>query len=172
MTSGDTGIRGRKLNGIKLRAERRKKVNNMFDIQYTNYEDMSSETQLHLKEIKGIDQFKQLQDRLYGEMDCLCWGDDRIEKVQYYQDKLTVTIVHERENLMLSDHKIKAVYYEFVFYGVELHWLDISTYQEHYIDDVTIQRNPDGKYSISFGTAELDFRYSSAEAKQCGIYRI
>ena len=144
----------------------------MFDIQYTNYEDMSSETQLHLKEIKGIDQFKQLQDRLYGEMDCLCWGDDRIEKVQYYQDKLTVTIVHERENLMLSDHKIKAVYYEFVFYGVELHWLDISTYQEHYIDDVTIQRNPDGKYSISFGTAELDFRYSSAEAKQCGIYRI
>ncbi len=133
---------------------------------------MSSETQLHLKEIKGIDQFKQLQDRLYDEMDFLCWGDDRIEKVQYYQDKLTVTIVRERENMMLSGHKIEAVYYEFVFYGVELHWLDISTYQEHYIDDVTIQRNPDGKYIISFGTAELDFRYSSAEAKQCGIYHI
>lgn len=144
----------------------------MFDIQYTSYEDMAQNTQLYLKGIKGIDQFKKLQDGLYGEMDFLCWGDDRIEKVQYYQDKLTITIVHERDNLMLSGQKINAVYYEFVFNGVELHWLDIATYQEHYIDDITIQQNPDGKYSISFGTAELDFRYSSAEAKQCGIYHI
>ena len=70
----------------------------------------------------------------------------------------------------LSGQKIKAVYYEFVFNSVELHWLDIATYQEHYIDDITIQQNPDGKYSISFGTAELDFRYSSAEAYHCGTY--
>ena len=50
----------------------------MFDIQYTNHDDMFKETQLHLKGINGIDQFKKLQDSLYGEIDFLCWGDDRI----------------------------------------------------------------------------------------------
>ena len=142
----------------------------MFDIQYTNHEDMFKETQLHLKEINGIDKFKNLQDSLYGETDFLCWGDDRIEKIEYYQNKLTVTLVHEMEDMTLNDKLVNTAFYTFVFYDVELYWFSIATYKEHFIDDITIQQNPDGKYSISFGMGELDFRYSSAEAYHCGTY--
>lgn len=144
----------------------------MFDIQYTNQEYMFEETQLHLNEIKGIDRFKELQDAIYGKMDYLGWWDDRIEKIEYYQNKLTVTLVHEMDDMTINDKLVNTASYMFVFYDVELYRFSIATYKEHFIDDITIQQNPDGKYSISFGNGELDFRYSSAEAKHCGVYHI
>lgn len=144
----------------------------MFDIQYTNQEDMFEETQSHLNEIKGIERFKELQDAIYGKIDYLGWWDDRIEKIEYYQNKLTVTLVHGMDDMTINDKLVNTASYMFVFYDVELYWFSIAIYQEHFIDDITIQQNPDGKYSISFGNGELDFRYSSAEAKHCGVYHI
>ena len=58
-------------------------------------------------------------------------------------------------------------FYVFDFYDVELEYIDIAP--EHWIDDIVIQENADGKNSISFGSGGLDFRYSYAKVNHTWI---
>lgn len=129
-------------------------------------EDMFEETQNNLKEIEGIEEFIALTEELYGH-DWLCWGDDQIDELAYNpsQAKLTVRICSSDRDVTYRGEKVKYAFWMIDFYDVEIEYFDISP--EHWIDNIYIQKNADGKYSITFGAGNLDFRYSHAKVNRC-----
>ena len=141
----------------------------MFEINLNkSYGENFQETQNNLKKIEGIEKFYQLQKEIY-HTDFLDWGDDQIDELHLHPNHttLTVRICSSRRNIFYNEKKIKRIFWMIDFYDIELHYFDIAP--EHWIDDIIIQQNVDGKYSISFGNGGLDFRYSSAKVNRCWI---
>lgn len=126
----------------------------MFEINYTNHEKMFNETCRCVNKIDGIQDFIAFYKDLYNLTESyLCFGDNQIDAISYYpEDKeLSVRITDKEDKwFVVLD-----------FFDVEIKYFDISP--EHYIDELFIEQNKDGKFSITFGTGELDFRYSSAK---------
>ena len=142
----------------------------MFEINYTNREKMFEETQSNFKKIEGIEEFIDLQNLLY-KTNCswLCFGDDQICGLNLSSDHKTLTVYIESSkdyNVVWNDKLINKAFYVIDFYEPEILFFDIQ-YNAHWIDEIFIQQNKDGKYSISFGTGELDFRYSKAKVNRC-----
>ena len=75
-------------------------------------------------------------------------------------DRLTVYIQYSLDN--------KIAHYVIDFYEPEIHYFDIE-FNTHWVDDVFIQKNADGKFSISFGSGECDFRYKFAKVNRCWV---
>ncbi|MGN0115033.1 MAG: hypothetical protein ACI396_06870 [Acutalibacteraceae bacterium] len=140
----------------------------MFNIEYSNEEKMFDDTQEALKEIEGIEEFIKLTRELYGH-DWLCWGDDQIDEIAYLPsaEKLTIRICSSGRNVTYKGKRVSKVFWILDFYGVEISFFDISP--EHWIDVTFIQKNSDGKYSITFGTGNCDFRYSYAKINRCWV---
>lgn len=142
----------------------------MFEIKYTDYETMSNETQTNFLKIEGIEKFIALQQLLYKTKECrLCFGDDQICGIALSTDHQILTVYIESSKQYNTDWKGKTIntaYYVIDFYKPEIDHFDIQ-YNTHWIDDIIIQENSDGKFSFSFGTGELDFRYSYAKVNRC-----
>ena len=131
----------------------------MFELSYTNSEQIFSETNRCIERIEGIGEFIAFQNKLYQCTDnYLCFGDDQIDSLSYYPERkalsVRITTDEDRED-------IKRWFVVLDFFDVEIKYFDIAP--EHYIDELVIEQNKDGKYSISFGTGELDFRYANAK---------
>ena len=140
----------------------------MFEIIWTNRDDMFKQTQECFKEIKGIEQLVAFQNRLFDSVsDEICFGDAQIDGMEYPPDhnRLTVYICYNIERT-IDQKQIKEAHYVIDFFEPEIHYFDIE-FNTHWIDEVYIQKNCDGKYSISFGTGECDFRYTSARVNRC-----
>ena len=126
----------------------------MFEINYTNHKKMFSETERCVKAIEGIQEFVKFQNQLYDMTgDGVCFGDDQIDSLAYYPEKKELSV-------RITD-SIDKWFVVLDFFDVEIKYFDIAP--EHFIDEMFIEQNEDGKYSITFGTGELDFRYSSAK---------
>lgn len=140
----------------------------MFDIKWSDSEKMFNDTQKYLKDIDGIEDFIELTKELYGH-DWLCWGDDQIDEIAYSPSnaKLTIRICSSGRNILYKGKKVKNVFWMIDFYGVEISYFDICP--EHWIDEVYIQKNSDGKYSITFGSGECDFRYDYAKVNRSWV---
>lgn len=143
----------------------------MFQIQNRDREMMQQETQNLFKKIDGIKEvFDRLND-LYGDGDFICFGDDQIDAIEFSAktNMLSVRICTDEmgQEKKHMDKTIRCVFYIFDFYDVELEYIDIAP--EHWIDDIVIQENADGKNSISFGSGGLDFRYSYAKVNRTWI---
>ena len=85
--------------------------------------------------------------------DWVCFGDAQIDSLAYDPEKKELSV-------RITDSTDKW-FVVFDFFDVEIKYFDIAP--EHFIDEMFIEQNEDGKYSITFGTGELDFRYSSAK---------
>ena len=136
----------------------------MFEIKWTDREDMETATQECFQDIQGIDEIIRLQNTLFKSNDhMVCFGDAQIDGLEYppNHDRLTVYICY-------NDDDNYEIHYVIDFFNPEIEYFDIE-FNTHWIDDVTIQKNADGKYSISFGSGECDFRYSSAKVNRCWI---
>ena len=66
----------------------------------------------------------------------------------------------------INGKQIKEAHYVIDFFNPEIKYFNIE-FNTHWIDEVYIQKNEDGKYSISFGMGECDFRYTSARVNRC-----
>ena len=135
----------------------------MFEINWTNAENMFAETQACFHEIDGIDELLQFQNRFFNcNNDDVCFGDSQIDGLEYppQHDRLTVYIQYSNDN--------GIAHYVIDFYEPEIHYFDIE-FNTHWIDDVVIQKNTDGKFSISFGSGECDFRYKFARVNRCWV---
>ena len=142
----------------------------MFEITWTNHEQMWQKTQENFKKIKGIEEIIQLQNELFGSnFQGVCFGDAQIDGLEYppAHDRLTVYICYYA-NLKYRNKIATNVHYVIDFFEPEIVYFDIE-FNTHWIDEVMIQKNQDGKYSISFGMGELDFRYSNAEVNRCWV---
>ena len=140
----------------------------MFEIIWTNRDSMFKQTQDCFKEIEGIEQLLAFQNSLYDTTsDWVCFGDAQIDGLEYPPDhsRLTVYICYNIEKTV-DLKQIKEAHYVIDFFEPEIHYFDIE-FNTHWIDEVYIQKNRDGKYSISFGSGECDFRYSSAKVNRC-----
>ncbi len=136
-----------------------------FDVDYTNREEAFQETEKFFNKIEGIDSFYKLFKDIY-DINFLCWGDDQIDELAYFpnESKLTVRICSHEESKKHLGRNVKYIFWMIDFYGVEIKFFDIAP--EHFIDDIVIKQNADGKYSISFGSGELDFRYEYAKVNR------
>ena len=135
----------------------------MFEIVWTTREQMWEATQKCFQDIQGIDEVINLQNRVFKyPSNDICFGDAQIDGLEYppTHDRLTVYIAYSIEE--------KTVHYVFDFFEPEIHYFDIE-FNTHWIDEITIQRNTDNKYSISFGSGECCFRYSHAQVNRCWI---
>lgn len=135
----------------------------MFEIVYTNDTDMQKETDQCFSEMKGIEELIAFQNDLFGiNSDGVCFGDAQIDGLEYpsYHDRLTVYIAYCFDPAMK-----RHAHYVIDFYEPELFCFDIE-FNTHWIDTVVIQKNHYGKYSISFGSGECDFRYSYAKVNR------
>lgn len=140
----------------------------MFNIEYSNSEKMFDDTQKYFKEIEGIEKFIELTSKLY-EHEWLCWGDDQIDEIAYNPSaaKLTIRICSSGRDIIYKGKKVRYVFWMLDFYGVEISFFDICP--EHWIDETYITKNSDGKYSITFGSGNCDFRYSHAKVNRCWV---
>jgi hypothetical protein len=140
----------------------------MFNINWTSYDEMFEETQKNLRDIDGIDSFYAIVKELYNSQ-YLTWGDDNIDELAYYpkEGTLTVRVCSNLSGLTYKGNKAKYAFFMIDFFDVEISYFDIAP--EHYIDDVFIQKNSDGRYSISFGSGELNFSYSRAKVNRSWI---
>ena len=140
----------------------------MFNIEFSTDEKMLDDTQKNLKKIDGIEKFIELTRELYGN-DWLCWGDDQIDEIEYNPsaEKLTIRICSSGRDIMYKNQRVKYAFWMLDFYGVEISGFDICP--EHWIDNIYIQQNNDGKYSITFGSRCCDFRYSHAKVNRCWV---
>jgi len=140
----------------------------MLNIEYKDRESMVNDTQSCFLEIEGIEKITKLQNELFNiKVDFVCFGDAQIDGLEYppSHDRLTVFVAY------CFDHKnCRNAHYVIDFYNPELYYFDIE-FNTHWIDEVIIQKNSDGKYSISFGTGECDFRYSHAKVNRCWVDR-
>ena len=126
----------------------------MFEINYTNHEKMFSETIRCIREIEGIQKFIQFQNNLYDLSEYgVNFCDEQIDALSFNPEKKTLSV-----RITDSEDKWFVV---LDFFDVEINFFDIAP--EHFIDEMFIEQNDDGKFSITFGTGELDFRYSSAK---------
>ena len=126
----------------------------MFEINYTNHEKMFSETIRCIREIEGIQKFIQFQNNLYNlTEDWVDFCDEQIDALSFNPEKKALSV-----RITDSEDKWFVV---LDFFDVEIKYFDIAP--EHFIDEMFIEQNDDGKFSITFGTGELDFRYSSAK---------
>ena len=136
----------------------------MFEIVYTNEQDMREQTNKCFSEIQGIEELIAFQNELFGtDCDGVCFGDAQIDGLAYppSHDCLTVYIAY------CLDPKTNCnAHYVIDFFEPELFYFDIE-FNTHWIDEVEIQKNKDGKYSISFGSGECNFRYSYARVNRC-----
>ena len=101
----------------------------MFNIEWkSSAEDMFDETQHHLKDIEGIEEFIELTQELYGH-DWLCWGDDQIDEIAYNPSKglLTVRICSSGRDITYKNKKVKYAFWMLDFYDVEISKNEIST---------------------------------------------
>ena len=125
----------------------------MFEINFSNREEMCFETIRCAKEIEGIQKFVQFQNNLYDlTEDWVNFCDEQIDALAYNPEKKELSV-------RITD-SIDKWFVVLDFFDVEIKYFDIAP--EHFIDEIFIKQNKDGKYSITFGTGELDFRYSSA----------
>jgi hypothetical protein len=140
----------------------------MFNTDIKDSATLFEETQKNFRKFDGIDKFFELTKELYGN-DFLCWGDDQIDEIAYNSNnkKLTVRICTFGNDTTYNGKQVNHVFWVMDFFDVEILYFDISP--EHWIDDVFIQENEDGKYSITFGSGELDFRYSYAKVNRCWV---
>lgn len=142
----------------------------MFEIRWTSRELMWKETQNLFREIEGIEEIIQIQRELYGN-DCedVGFGDYQIDGLEYppSHDRLTVHLLGSGE-FHYKGKAADAVGFVIDFFEPEIYYFDIE-FNTHWIDDVYIQRNPDGKNSITFGMGELDFCYSHAKVNRCWV---
>ena len=140
----------------------------MFNIEWNGRDSLFEETEKNLKKIEGIEEFYKLTKELYGN-DFLCWGDDFIDELAYYPEKgkLTVRICSGGRDIIHKGKKVKYAFWMIDFYEVEIQYFDSAP--EHWIDETYIQQNDDGKYSITFGAGELDFRYSYAKVNRSWV---
>ena len=126
----------------------------MFEINYTNHEKMFSETVRCIKAIEGIQEFVKFQNQLYDmSEDWVYFGDEQIDSLAYTPEKKELSV-------RITDSTDKW-FVVLDFFDVEIKYFHIAP--EHFIDEMFIEQNKDEKYSITFGTGELDFRYSSAK---------
>ena len=126
----------------------------MFEINYTNHEKMFSETIRCIRKIEGIQKFIQFQNNLYDlTEDWVNFCDEQIDALSFNPEKNVLSV-----RITDSEDKWFVV---LDFFDVEIKYFDIAP--EHFIDEMFIEQNDDGKFSITFGTGELDFRYSSAK---------
>lgn len=126
----------------------------MFEINYTNHEKMFFETVRCIKAIEGIQEFVKFQNQLYDmSEDWVYFGDEQIDSLAYTPEKKELSV-------RITDSTDKW-FVVLDFFDVEIKYFHIAP--EHFIDEMFIEQNKDGKYSITFGTGELDFRYSSAK---------
>lgn len=135
----------------------------MFDIFCTPEEKMRAATQKCFRDIQGIDEVVKLQKRVsQNPSNDIDFCDAEIEGFEFSptHDRLTVYIAYAIED--------ETAHYVFDFFDPEILYCDFE-YTNHWIDDVTIRRNADNKYTISFGSAECDFRYSHARVNRCWI---
>ena len=140
----------------------------MFEINWTNQEDLFKQTQKCFKEIEGIDELIAFQNRLFDTTsDNVCFGDAQIDGLEYPSDhsRLTVYLCYDIEK-SINGKQIKEAHYVIDFFNPEIKYFNIE-FNTHWIDEVYIQKNEDGKYSISFGMGECDFRYTSARVNRC-----
>lgn len=140
----------------------------MFEIIWTNREDMFKQTQECLKEFEGIEQLVAVQNKIFGILsDEVCFSDAQIDGLEYPSDhsKLTVYICYNIEKAM-DKKPIKEAHFVIDFFEPEIHCFDIE-FNTHWIDEVYIQKNSDEKYSITFGSGECDFRYAYAKVNRC-----
>lgn len=136
----------------------------MFEIIWTDWEKMFARTQECFCEIEGIEKIITLQQELFEtKEDVVCFGDTQIDGLEYpsSHDRLTVYLLERCKDE-------REVHYVLDFFEPEIHFFDIE-FNTHWIDEVTIQKNPDNRYSISFGTGECDFRYSYAKVNRCWV---
>lgn len=142
----------------------------MFEIVWKDQQLMTEETQENFKLIEGIDKIIDLQKQLFHTDDeFVCFGDAQIDGLEYppAHDKLTVYIEYAYNNIF-CEKKAKSVHYVIDFCNPEIFCFDIE-FNTHWIDDIIIQKNNDGKYNISFGSGGLDFQYTSAKVNRCWI---
>ena len=126
----------------------------MFGIDFTSYEKMYAETVRCIKSIQGIKELISLQNELYfTEKEGLNFCGVQIDEFSFVPEK--------RELSVKITDKVDKWCAVLDFSEVEIEYLDITS--GHFVDEVFIEQNADGKYSITFGTGELDFRYSSAK---------
>ena len=140
----------------------------MFEINWTDSDSMFKQTQECFKQIQGIEELVEFQNKLFdASSDEVCFGDAQIDGLEYPPDhsKLTVYICYNIEKI-IDGKQIHEAHYVIDFFDPEIHYFDIE-FNTHWIDEVLIQRNTDGKYSISFGMGECDFRYSYAKVNRC-----
>ena len=139
----------------------------MFEIQWHGREQMFKETEQCYSEIEGIDEIRTIQTELFGSEAPICFGDATIDGLAYpaAHDMITVYICYYI-NCRFRGREISAIHYAIDFYEPDIFCFDIE-FNTHWIDDVFIQKNTDGKYSITFGSGELDFRYSHAKVNRC-----
>lgn len=141
----------------------------MFNIENNfSQKEMFIETEKNLNEIEGIEDFYKLTKELYGN-DFLCWGDDQIDEIAYFptKEQISLRICSTGRDITYKGKKVKYAFWMLDFFGVEVSYFDICP--EHWIDDLYIQKNNDGKYSITFGSGECDFRYSYAKVNRCWV---
>ena len=141
----------------------------MFELTYgKSFDEYFETTQRCLRCIEGIEEFYELQKAIYDN-DFLSWGDDQIDELAYNPTKntLTVRICSSGRDVTYKDRKVSRIFWMIDFYEIELSYFDIAP--EHWIDEVRIEQNKDGKYSCSFGTGELDFRYAYAKVKRSWV---
>ena len=144
----------------------------MFSIEWKETEKMWKETQECFSLIDGIEEIKELQRELFsGNSNDVCFGDATIDGLAYSPDhqKLTVYICYYTDRCFRSEN-ITAVHYAIDFFEPDIFCFDIE-FNTHWIDDVYIQKNAGGKYSITFGSGELDFQYKCAKVNRCWIDR-
>ncbi len=128
----------------------------MFKIEWNDLQKMHEETDRCVKYISGIGEYISFKNEIYHtKNDDVCFGDNQIDAISFFppEKKLTVRIKGYYNN--------HACFVVIDFFDVEIQYMDIAP--EHYIDDMFIQQNSDGKFSISFGSGELDFRYAYAK---------
>jgi len=136
----------------------------MFEISWTNRDEMYTSTQECFREIQGIDKIIHLQNSLYGDdSDEVCFGDAQIDGLEYPSNHHCLTVF-----ICYASREKGNYHYVIDFFEPEINYFDIE-FNTHWIDEVIIQKNADGKYSISFGTGECDFRYQSAKVNRCWV---
>ncbi|MBQ9427994.1 MAG: hypothetical protein IJU41_00470 [Clostridia bacterium] len=140
----------------------------MFEIIWTDRESMYNQTQDCFKQIKDIEEFVTFQNKLYETAtDDICFGDGQIDGLAYSPDHSVLTVyICCYIDKIIDEKQIKEAHYVIDFFEPEIRYFDIE-FNTHWIDEVLIQKNGDGKYSISFGTGECDFRYSYAKVNRC-----
>lgn len=147
-------------------------------VLWTNEKDMYNKTKECFNKFDNIQGFFDIQNTIYKEYweskgenftpdNTLSFGDDQIDNIAYDSEtkKATVRIFCHLPLEREFRGKIrKYIFYVFDFEDVEDFRCDIAP--EYYIQDLYIQEEQNGRYSIEFEGVDLSFSFSKGKANR------